>query len=172
MAIFRLNNPESAEIASQTLGEAERERTEESARYGANVGYESFNLGTRRDVERLVLPTEIISLPDLSCYVRLPSGYPIARTTLPDPAKTERPRRHPGFEEADPYDTVEAHLARSGEMPASTDAPPEGPTPERTDEETAHDPETGEIKRATRTPEEIIVFTPSLDGTDLEHYPH
>jgi type IV conjugative transfer system coupling protein TraD len=169
-AIFRLNSVFSAEYASKTLGEAERERTEESARFGAHVGYESLNLGTRRDVERLVLPTDIMSLPDLTCYLRLPGRFPIARTTLPDPAKTARPRRHAGFEEADPSDTVEAQLARSLAARTIDPTTPEPHRPERLHEDVAPELVVADAKADRDTPEQALTFSPANDGTEM--YPH
>ncbi|CAH2605966.1 Type IV secretion system DNA-binding domain-containing protein (plasmid) [Rhodovastum atsumiense] len=163
-AIFRLNSNFSAEYMSRLLGEAERERTEESARYGAHMSYESLNLGTRRDVERVVLPTDIMTLPDLHCYVRLPGAYPVARTRLPDPGKTARPKRHAPFEEADLSGSVSAHLRTAASLPAdtasaSTTQPAPGPQEPPTPDQPARD----------RPPEQALTFAPAQDG--LESFP-
>ena len=142
-AIYRLNNAASAREASDMLGEVERELTEESARYGAHADFESLNLGTRREVVQLVLRAEVGTLPDLSCYVKLPGDYPIAMTTLPNPALNVRPKRHAEFEPGDYATTVAAHL-RAEHIDLGIE-PDEAEAEVAAGTDPAHDPETGEI---------------------------
>jgi len=168
-AIFRLNSVFSAEYASKVLGEQDIERTEESGRYGAHMSYESLNLGTRREIERIVLPVDVMSLPDLHCYVRLPGAHPIAKTKLPDPSKAVRPRLHPPFEEADASGTVAVRL-RETTTPPTQDPPT--PTAEPAPE--PQEPMTPELIHETphnpRSPEDQLTVAPEQDGT--EYFPH
>jgi type IV conjugative transfer system coupling protein TraD len=117
LGLFKLLGETSAKYASFMLGEAEQEQTEESARYGANKGFESLNLGTRREVKPLVLPTQFTELPNLSGYVRVTGGYPIALTHLPNPALNVRPELHAGYEEADLSDTITEQLGLTFDGP-------------------------------------------------------
>ena len=165
-AIFRLNNPSSADLASKMLGQSERERTEESARYGADTKFESLNLGTRREVADLVLPTQISQLPDLCCYIKLPGDYPIARTRLPDPARTIRPEHHKDFEIGDLSDTVLAQLVRPPSAAADVPAAQEGESPGQTPSVPHIDPATGELKEPDLAPQDELTFAPTNDGTD------
>ncbi len=55
-------------------------------------------------------PIDIMTLPSLTCFIRLPNDRSVAKTTLPNPAKTNRPMRHLAFEEADLSDSVQSRL--------------------------------------------------------------
>jgi type IV conjugative transfer system coupling protein TraD len=165
--IFRVNSKHSAEYASFLLGEVEDEHTEESARYGATVGFESMNLGTRREVEKLVLPTDIMDLPDLRCWVKLPGPYPIATTDLPHPTKTNRPRNHPAFIEGDLSDTVAAHLRDGAATPGTTDpASGAGPSPDGATRTPVGTPD-GSVRPTIQEPEQQLVFDPAQDALQL-----
>jgi hypothetical protein len=99
--ILRLNSKVSAEFASFILGQREIENTDESARYGASRSIEGLTLNTRRTTEEVVLATQIMDLKDLELYIKLPGGYPVARTRLPVPKKGNRPKTYAGFVESD-----------------------------------------------------------------------
>ena len=161
-AFFRLNSKFSADYASYLLGEAEGERTEESARYGATISFESLNLGTRRDIEKLVLPTDIMDLPDLRCWIKLPGPYPIAATTLAHPAKLNRPRTHPGFIEADLSQTVAARLRAAAPAGTPAEAADAASSPAATPEPS--------LQPAGDHPETHLTYDPGEDGLTLHPF--
>lgn len=76
--IFRCNDNQTAEYASHLLGEAENEAMEStySAAYRETRDSESYHRSNRLD--RLVLPSQIQTLPDLHFYIRL-HGLPVAQ---------------------------------------------------------------------------------------------
>ncbi|MCP4696423.1 MAG: type IV secretion system DNA-binding domain-containing protein, partial [Gammaproteobacteria bacterium] len=43
---------------------------------------DGVSLATRNQLQPIVLPTEIMSLPDLTGFLRLPQGFPVARFTI------------------------------------------------------------------------------------------
>lgn len=79
--LFRLEDADSAEMASKILGERESDRQQvaDSANRSQGGG---VNFNTQRSKERIVLPSEIQALPDLSCFVRLAGGYQPARVSF------------------------------------------------------------------------------------------
>jgi len=108
--ILRLNSKVSAEYASFILGKHEIEDSEESARYGAARRIEGLTLNTRRSTEEVVIPTQIMDLKDLELYIKLPGGYPVAKTRLPTPKKHDRPKTYAGYVESDLSQTAETAI--------------------------------------------------------------
>ncbi len=80
--IFRCNDNYTAQYASNLLGEAEQEGMESSysAGYKEFRDRESYHRSQRLD--RLVLPSQIQTLPDLQFYLKL-HGLPVAQCALP-----------------------------------------------------------------------------------------
>ena len=113
-AIYRVNTKESAEWASYILGEAEVERAEESARYGAAQSFDGLSLTTRRAMEKVVIGTDIMQLADLACYLKLPGQWPIAVTRIPDPARWYRHTIYVPFHAPDQDTSVAAALREAG----------------------------------------------------------
>lgn len=70
-------DPETAEWLSKSLGMTEIEEASESISYGVSDMKDSMNLNRRRTEKAVVMPTEIMTLKDLSGYLNLPGGYPI-----------------------------------------------------------------------------------------------
>jgi hypothetical protein len=109
--VFRAADAESAEQASKLLGEEELDIANETEGAASRTNHSlSGDLRTRR----LVTPTEVLQLPNLHCFVRVPGPYPVVELVL-------KPRRAPivapGYV---PRDLV--HLAQ---RPAATPPKPE-----------------------------------------------
>jgi type IV secretory pathway TraG/TraD family ATPase VirD4 len=96
--IFRANDNYTAQYASNLLGEAENETMESSysAGYRESKDRESYHRSNRLD--RLVLPSQIQTLPDLHFYLKL-HGLPVAQCQLtyqgyPDVCEAFIPNEH------------------------------------------------------------------------------
>ena len=71
-----------AEWAAQSLGEQEVNEATESLSMSPHDFRDAVNL-QRRVVKRpIVLPSEIMNLPKLSGFLKLPGGYPVTKVTL------------------------------------------------------------------------------------------
>lgn len=77
--IFRVGDEETARQASRLLGEEEIVDTQESLSYGAHAMRDGVNINTRERNRPLVMPSEIMNLEDLFCYVRLAGAWPISK---------------------------------------------------------------------------------------------
>lgn len=71
-------DPQTAEDMSRALGEHEVERDKYSRNYGQRRG---TSKSPERNRERIVMPSEIASLPDLSGYVSFAGDLPVAKVT-------------------------------------------------------------------------------------------
>lgn len=88
-AVFRAGDPDTARWLSDALGEREFERADESLQYSASETRDSVSLRHVTERERIVLPSELMQLPNFHCYVRLPGNYPVSRTCI---KRRERPQ--------------------------------------------------------------------------------
>ena len=80
---FRSPDADLARFVSHELGEEDIEDMRENYSYGANTIRDGISIGTQRTTRPIVSYSEIMNLPDLSCYVRLPDGsYPVTRLDL------------------------------------------------------------------------------------------
>lgn len=86
---------ETAEHLSKSLGEHEVERPQRSR----NVSMSQSGMNTRDDIklERVVLPTEIMSLDDLHGYLCFPGSLPVAKIQF-EPVNYRRKKPVPGIE--------------------------------------------------------------------------
>ncbi len=71
-----------ADWCSQALGNAEKTELQETLSYGAHDMRDGVSLAARNELRPIVLPTEIMSLPDLDGYIRLPQGFPVSRFNI------------------------------------------------------------------------------------------
>lgn len=78
LIVFSCSNtdPNTCDEMSKALGEHEVEREKESHSSGS---HKSKNKSPERSRERLVLPSEIANLPDLTGYLAITGDYPIAK---------------------------------------------------------------------------------------------
>jgi type IV conjugative transfer system coupling protein TraD len=78
-----------ADWCSQSLGNAEKTELQETLSYGAHDMRDGVSLAAKNELRPIVLPTEIMSLPDLTGFLRLPQGFPITKFTI-KPDKTPK----------------------------------------------------------------------------------
>jgi type IV secretory pathway TraG/TraD family ATPase VirD4 len=97
---LRTSEPHAAKWISETIGEIEIERMRESRSKGT-YGQRSF--GLERQVEPLVMPSEISGLPSLRGYLKLENL--VVRLNFPF---IELPARHPAFVERSAADMARA----------------------------------------------------------------
>ena len=76
---FRFNEAEASEYLSRWLGEEEVEEFKENLSYGAHQMRDGVSLNEHKSIKKLVLPTEILRLPNMQCYVMYPGDYPISK---------------------------------------------------------------------------------------------
>lgn len=98
-----------ADWCSQALGNAEKTELHETLSYGAHDMRDGVSLAARNELRPIVLPTEIMSLPDLTGFLRLPQGFPISRFTLEPDTTTKTARAF--VERPQPIDEVTAQVA-------------------------------------------------------------
>lgn len=79
---FRSPSSDMARLVSSELGEEDLDESRENYSYGANSVRDGISLGTQRIARPIVSYPEILELPNLACYVRLPGEYPVTRLDL------------------------------------------------------------------------------------------
>lgn len=82
--ILRQGDNETADYLSKHIGEREAIRADRSE---GDDGKQSQNF--RAHVDRLLLPSELMRLPDRQGYISLPGDYPITRIEVPIPPRRE-----------------------------------------------------------------------------------
>lgn len=121
---FRLNNADTAEWVSKVLGEAEREEVDEDLNYSADDIRDGVRVSSKRQNRKIVLPSEIMDLPDLSCFAKIWGVESKARIDIPF---LRLPKIADGFIQGDENETVGMRLlnaARAMKMEADTDLVP------------------------------------------------
>ena len=108
---LRTSEPHAAKWISDTIGEVEIERMRESRSKGKH-GQRSF--GLERQVEPLVMPSEISGLPSLRGYLKLENV--VVRLHFPS---LDLPARHPAFVERPVVDTPRRTAATPPVEPAA-----------------------------------------------------
>lgn len=89
--IFGASNAYNAEKASEVLGDHEVERLKETSNIGAVANSSTGSRAVGHERERLVYPSEISNLPDLTGYIKFGEDFPAARHKID---YVEYPRRH------------------------------------------------------------------------------
>jgi type IV secretory pathway TraG/TraD family ATPase VirD4 len=79
---FRCEELQATEQVSKWLGEEEIEEAKESVSYGAHEMRDGKSINMQKSIRRLVLPTEIAQLADLSCYLKFPGKFPVAKLKM------------------------------------------------------------------------------------------
>lgn len=90
--LFRQPDPDMAVWSARNAGEVIVEELREGQTYGVDTG--GVSLQRQETRKPLVSVSEIMALPDLCCYLRLPGGYPLTRLEFDYRAY---PIRHPAF---------------------------------------------------------------------------
>lgn len=79
--VLRCNSKEGAKWAAENIGNRESVETNEGLSFGVNDIRDGVSVNKHR-VERLVVsPTEIMNLPDLTGFLKLGRGFPVAKFT-------------------------------------------------------------------------------------------
>jgi type IV conjugative transfer system coupling protein TraD len=79
---FRCEELQATEQVSKWLGDEEIEEAKESLSYGAHQMRDGVSMNHQKSIRRLVLPTEVAQLPDLTCYLKFPGKFPIAKLKM------------------------------------------------------------------------------------------
>ena len=141
---FRSPSYEMAKLVSNELGTEEIEEVKESTSYGANSIRDGVSLSKHRVTRALVSYPEIIELPDLTCFLRLPGSYPITKMTL---ALEVRNQSAIGF--------IERQLPESVAPHAAQDKSTQKKGSER-EEETEDDIKVGKSKKVSQPNKEVL----------------
>lgn len=80
-AILNMPDFDNAKWAANNFGKTENEETQISRTYGAHDVRDGVSQNQREELKELVLPSEIMHLPDLSGYLRFPKGFPTTKVT-------------------------------------------------------------------------------------------
>ncbi|WP_236075068.1 type IV secretion system DNA-binding domain-containing protein [Marinobacter nauticus] len=121
---FRLNNADTAEWVSKVLGEAEREEIDEDLNYSADDIRDGVRVSSKRQSRKIVLPSEIMDLPDLTCYAKIWGVEGKARIDVPF---LPLPPLSEGFIQGDENETVGMRLlnaARASKGTLATESVP------------------------------------------------
>ncbi|EQC1126740.1 type IV secretion system DNA-binding domain-containing protein [Proteus sp. fly-1013] len=145
---FRLNNADTAEWVSKVLGEAEREEVDEDLNYSADDIRDGVRVSSKRQNRKIVLPSEIMDLPDLSCFAKIWGVESKARIDIPF---LRLPKIADGFIQGDENETVGMRLlnaARTMKMESDTDfVPKELSNAQATDEPKEQVPSPSDIEQ-------------------------
>lgn len=79
---FRSPSHEMARLVSKELGDEEVEDARENYSYGANSIRDGISVGRNRVTRPIVSYPEVMELPELNCFVRLPGQYPITKLEI------------------------------------------------------------------------------------------
>lgn len=81
--VFKSSDPDTARSGSESLGGSETEEFKEGFSYGVSEARDGINTSSNRTTDNLVLPTEIMNMPNLTAYIRVGMNYPIAKIEIP-----------------------------------------------------------------------------------------
>ncbi len=145
---FRLNNADTAEWVSKVFGEAEREEVDEDLNYSADDIRDGVRVSSKRQNRKIVLPSEIMDLPDLSCFAKIWGVESKARIDIPF---LRLPKIADDFIQGDENETVGMRLlnaARALKMEADTNfVPKELSNTQGTDESKGQVPSPSDIEQ-------------------------
>jgi type IV secretory pathway TraG/TraD family ATPase VirD4 len=80
--VFRVSDQKIAQRPALMLDELETLQTQESISYSSNTMRDGVNINNIECKRLFVLPSKIMSLPDLTCYEKLVSDCPITKQTV------------------------------------------------------------------------------------------
>ena len=81
--VFAAPDRDTAQWSAESLGRSEVEEFAEGVSYGADPYRDGVTLMPKRELQSLALPSEIMRLPNLSGYLKLPGPFPVAHFTVP-----------------------------------------------------------------------------------------
>lgn len=79
---FRSPSADMAALVSRECGQEDIEQSHESYSYGASQVRDGISIGTQRLTRPLVSPAEVMELPDLTAYLRVPAPVPITKVVM------------------------------------------------------------------------------------------
>ncbi len=85
---FRSPSSDMARLVSRELGEEDLDESRENYSYGANSVRDGISLSNQRVSRPIVSYPEILELPNLSCFVRLPGQYSVTKLALQHQQRT------------------------------------------------------------------------------------
>ena len=106
---------DTAQWSADSLGGAEVEEISEAFSYGANTIRDGVSLTPKRELRSLALPSEIMRLPNLTGYLKLPGPFPVAEIKL---KYVERPKAAERFEPRGDVPAVDAGIVVAAETSA------------------------------------------------------
>ena len=112
---------ETATWCSDFIGHTQVRDMEEGYTYGYNNARDAVSLTSRKHIEPLLLPDQLMNLPRLSGFLKFPDGFPAAPVKLTPVDR--RKRAEPFIRRADDGD----RQARAGVQPKPPHNPPPGP---------------------------------------------
>ena len=115
--VFAAPDRDTAQWSADSLGRSEVEEFAEGVSYGADPYRDGVTLTPKRELQALALPSEIMRLPNLNGYLKVPGPYPVARITLD---YVKRPKVAPRFVARRPADGMPR-----GASPKESDSTPE-----------------------------------------------
>jgi len=92
--VLGTGDPETATWCSDFIGQGQVQDMEEGYTYGFNNARDAVSLTSRRHIERLLLPDQIMDLPRLVGYLKFGDGFPAAEVEL---TPVDREPRAKGF---------------------------------------------------------------------------
>ena len=78
-----------ANWCSNNLGKKENISTKENLSFGANEYRDGVNISQSKEMERLVISSQIMNLKDLEFYISLSNGFPIAKSSFKYQKRTD-----------------------------------------------------------------------------------
>ncbi len=77
--LLRVTDGAAAKMMAELMGQMEMDEKEETLNYGLNSHRDGVSVSARRAMRDIVLPSEILTLPDMAGYLVVPGDYPIAK---------------------------------------------------------------------------------------------
>ncbi len=118
--VFAAPDRDTAQWSADSLGRSEVEELAEGVSYGADPYRDGVTLTPKRELQALALPSEIMRLPNLTGYLKLPGPHPVARFKLD---YVKRPRVAPQFVARDGNGSPRDAAAKEAEDNGANDGP-------------------------------------------------
>lgn len=115
--LMRVTDGEAAELLCKTIGENDVDEKEENLSYGHNATRDGVTVMSRRNLRKVVLPSQIMRLPDMTGYYVIPGDYPVARVELKFVAPAVNVE---GFIRRDAWNTLYGQAEASAANPQAT----------------------------------------------------
>lgn len=80
--LMRVTDGEAAEMISKAIGEDDVDERDETLSYGHQAQRDGVSVRTQRNLRKVVLPSQIMRLPDMAGYLIVPGEYPVAKVKM------------------------------------------------------------------------------------------